>query len=449
MLRSAWCRAIVLALACIAITQARPAIAEPKRARPDYDGRGNEDQHAGSWALWIPRVVLWPLYAVNEYLLRRPLGWLVRRSEADHWVETVADVVTFGPEGNYLLLPTALVDFGLQPSVGLYFAGDHMFDPKNHVRIHASTGGRDWISTTVLDRYAWNHALTSIAARFEFTRRPDYLFYGLGPSVTEATKSRYGLQRLDGGLIFRHKSKAESVFTVTAGVRAISFRKGVDPPLDELVSSGRLAMPPGFDMPYTDLYQRAELVLDERAPAPAPGSGSYLRAHAETDFDVKSDRSWVRYGALVGAAADLTGHQRNVKLSLGVDLVDPFGGGDNIPFTELAMLGSDTILRSDLMPGFVTGWMTGRSAFVSQLGYTWPVWTSLSGEAHFGVGNAFGEHLAGLTTQKLRMSGDIGVTTSDERDAGFEVLFGLGTETIEDGAGITSVRVMFGSRRGF
>ena len=445
-------RAILLALACSAITQARPARGEPKRALPDYDGRGNEDQRAGSWALWIPRVILWPLYAVNEYVLRRPLGWLVRRSEADHWVETVTDVVTFGPEGNYLLLPTALVDFGLQPSVGLYFAADHIFDRANHVRIHASTGGTDWLSTTLLDRYAWNDALTSIAGRFELTRRPDFVFYGIGPSVTQATKSHYGLQRINGSLIFRQKTRTESIFTFTTGVRAISFRQGVgEPTLDELVSSGALAMPPGLDMPYTDFYQRAELVLDQRAPAPAPGSGSYVRAHGETNIDVSNDRSWIGWGAMIGAAVDVTGHQRIVKMSIGADFVDPIrGGGDNIPFTELATLGgSDALIGSDTMPGFITGWMNGRSTFVTQLGYTWPVWRSLNGETRFEMGNAFGEHLAGLTTHKLRMSGDIGVTTSDARDAGFEVLFGLGTETIEDGAGVTSVRLLFASRRGF
>ncbi len=438
MLRPAW-----LALACIAIMESRPALAEPKRELPDYDGRGNEDKHAGSWALWIPRILLSPLYAVNELVLRRPLGWLVRRSEADHWVETITDVVTFGPQDNFILLPTAFVDFGLQPSIGLYFAGDHTFHPKNHVRIHASTGGTDWISTTVLDRYAWNQALTSLAARFEFTRRPDLLFYGLGPSVTDATKSRYGLQRLNGEVIFRQKSKTESVFKFTTGVRAISFRRGVAPSLDDNVTTGLLQMPPGFDMPYTDFYQRAELVLDQRAPAPAPGSGSYFSAHAETNFDVKNDRSWVGWGSVIGAAVDLTGHQRSLKLSVGVDFVDPIRGGENIPFTELA------IVSSDMMPGFLPGWMTGRSTFVSQLGYTWPVWTELDGEARFAIGNAFGEHLDGLTTRKLRMSADLGITTYGARDAGFEVVFGLGTETLEDGADITSVRLAFGSRKGF
>jgi len=50
---------------------------------------------------------------------------------------------------------------------------------------------------------------------------------------------------------------------------------------------------------------------------------------------------------------------------------------------------------------------------------------------------------------ELRMSWDIGLTTSTVRDQGFEVLFGLGTQTLDQGAGITSVRIAFGSRQGF
>ena len=47
------------------------------------------------------------------------------------------------------------------------------------------------------------------------------------------------------------------------------------------------------------------------------------------------------------------------------------------------------------------------------------------------------------------MSADLGVTSIGKRDQGFEVLFGLGSETFEQGAGITSVRLSFGSRKGF
>ena len=101
------------------------------------------------------------------------------------------------------------------------------------------------------------------------------------------------------------------------------------------------------------------------------------------------------------------------------------------------------------MPGFVSGWMLGRSVIAAQLGYTWPVWMWLDGQLRFSIGNAFDSHLAGLAGNKLRLSGDVGITTVGKRDQGFEILFGLGTETFEQGGGITSVRLTFGSRKGF
>jgi hypothetical protein len=77
------------------------------------------------------------------------------------------------------------------------------------------------------------------------------------------------------------------------------------------------------------------------------------------------------------------------------------------------------------------------------------VWLGLDAQTRFTVGNAFGEHLDGLAPRKLRMSGDLGFTTSAAHDQGFEILVGLGSETFEQGAQITSVRVTVGSRRGF
>jgi hypothetical protein len=114
-----------------------------------------------------------------------------------------------------------------------------------------------------------------------------------------------------------------------------------------------------------------------------------------------------------------------------------------VPFTELASLGSG------MMPGFVDGWMIGRSATAAQLSYTWPVAVWLDGEARLSAGNAFGDRLEGFALDKLRLSGDFGVTTIGARDEGLELLFGLGTETIEHGEHITSVRLTIGSRQGF
>jgi outer membrane protein assembly factor BamA len=199
---------------------------------------------------------------------------------------------------------------------------------------------------------------------------------------------------------------------------------------------------PGFGEPYTALVQRLALTLDSRPARPAPGTGARLEIHGESAFDVRNGRRWTKVGGALGAALDLNGHQRTLKVQVAADLVDPIGGG-TVPFTELASLGGD-----DTMRGFVTGWMRGRSVATAELAYAWPVWFCVDGTARLAVGNAFGAQLDGFAPNKLRISGDVGVTTIGSRDHGFEILVGLGTETFEQGGHINSVRFTFGSRRG-
>ena len=82
------------------------AQADPeKRPVPDYDGRGNVDAHPARRWSWIPRIVLFPAYIVEEYALRRPIGWVVSKAERDRWLDTAIDTFSFGPQHNYMLLP--------------------------------------------------------------------------------------------------------------------------------------------------------------------------------------------------------------------------------------------------------------------------------------------------------------------------------------------------------
>src|SRR5690242_17423021 len=79
--------ASLVSLAIIAVAphtanaaDAEPAPTSPKRALPDYDGRGNPEA-SSSPALWVPRVLLSPAYLVSEYGIRRPLGFLISSAE--------------------------------------------------------------------------------------------------------------------------------------------------------------------------------------------------------------------------------------------------------------------------------------------------------------------------------------------------------------------------------
>jgi hypothetical protein len=437
--------AIVLGVAARARAHAGPDPApSPPRPLPDYDGRGNPDAHAGSWALWIPRVLLFPLYVVDEYLLRRPLGWLITKAERERWIDAATDALSFGPEHDFVLVPTALFDFGLLPSVGLHFTGDHVGVAGNSLLIALATGGPKYVAATALDRQTWDGGASSASVRVDLRREVDLLFFGIGPDVTTRTRARYGLQQIDGHASYKRRLIGESSLAIAAGARTVTYLDGDccgDPSIDQRIAAGELAAPAAYRVPYAPVYERADLVLDSRAPRPAPGTGGYLHVHEQLDLDLRGARRWLRYGGAIGGALDLDGHQRTVRLQVAAELVDPLRG--DVPFNELASLGSD------LMPGFVTGWMLGRSTIATQASYTWPVSVWLDGELRLAAGNAFGAHLDGARLRELRLSGDVGVITIGSRDQGFEVLAGLGTETLEQGAHVTSVRLTFGSRGGF
>jgi hypothetical protein len=418
--------------------------ADPKRDVPDYDGRGNPDADAGSWALWIPRILLSPLYAVNEYVLRRPVGALVSHAERERWADTVKGIFTFGEGDRSLIVPTALYDFGLLPSVGFYYAGYRMFAADNQLRIHAATWGSRWINATAVDRYLLD-ASDRMQARFEFKRSEDNLFVGIGPDARHDTESRYGLERVEGSLGYRRALPGASWIDVESGVHRISFVEGEccgDPSLDTEIAHGQLMAPPGYKAPYTAGFARAGLTLDSRRPRPDPGGGAFLHLEARPSVDLHDPRSWLAYGGAAGAAIDLTGHRRTLRAELAASFVDSMTGGA-VPFPEYPVLGGDA------MAGFITGWMTGPSTAVGEVAYTWPAWLWLDAQARLAVGNAFGERLDGFAPSKLRMSADFGFTTSTAHEHGFELVLGVGTETFEQGGQVTSVRVAIGSRRGF
>ena len=413
---------------------------------PDYDGRGEKKTTTAEDLLWVPRVVLAPLYFVFELLVRRPLEALTTVIEREKPVRA-------GEDKHYGLFPTLSYDRGLLPSAGVYLYWDDALARNNHVRAHLWTWGLGVLGATVDDRYELG-ARTTIGVHGIVTRRRDNLFYGFGPDTTDATKSRYDAVVVDVGPYLRHTFARGATLATGAGVRDVGFAAGSccdTPQLHERVARGELPAPPRLADGYTTGYEEAELSFDTRERRgvldPPAGSGLHAALRGRPAFDLSRHpgASWVTYGATATGIWDVTGTRRLLSLSLSTVFVDPIqGGADAIPFTERATLGG-----SAPMPGFVAGRLADRSAAAATLAYAWPVWAFLDGTVEVATGNVFGAGLRGLDASKLRLSTAFGLRTNRRSDLGVHVLAGFGTDPFDAGASISAFRLALGVTRGF
>lgn len=433
---------------------AAPTAPTPPRDLPNYDGRGGEPATLGDALLWVPRVIFFPVYLVTEYLLRKPLGWLITKAEREDWPRFIADLFTFDAEHKTGIVPTAFFDFGLRPSVGLYFFWDDFLAKGNGLRLYGATWGRDWIAASVADRISLGAPESAATFHVSYTRRRDWVFHGLGPRTLESDRSRYSSDVVDVGGLVDYRLARATYFHAAIGVREAHFRSpneylDEDPPIAHMVAAGTFPLPPGFRDGYTAFYQRMQLSMDTREKWPASGSGVRVAVEGSPAFDLErhagttSARSWMQYGASVGGYLDLTGTRRVLGLVVHTSFADPLSTGD-VPFTEQVALGGMGLMR-----GYRPGRLVGRSAAVATLEYHWPIWMWLDGSLQASVGNVFGEHLAGFDPKLLRLSTGMGLRTSNSPDHQFEVLVGGGTETFEQGGRVTSFRLVIGGTRGF
>lgn len=419
----------------------------PKRAMPDYDGRGEPPTTAGDVLLWIPRVLFSPLYFVSEYLIRRPLGWFIATAERKQWPSAIANFFLFGPDKKAGIVPTAFLDFGFRPSVGVYAFWDDLLGKDNHLRLHVSTFGADWLQGSIADRFPIGDSAT-LDLRVEGVKRPDQVFHGMGPRTLQSDRSRYGIDKIQARPVFELRWWKASRITTEGGVRYVRFREDAcceDPSLVTRLAEGVFtAPPPGYETGYTAAFQRGELTVDTREERPAKQSGFRLEVEGELASNVREARSnWVRYGGSVGGFLDLR-NNRTVSLSVTTLFVDPLSANAVIPFTEQVVLGGQGPMR-----GYLYGRLIDRSAAIATLKYRWPIWVFLDGTMQVAAGNVFGAHLRDFDPNLLRFSAALGFESIGSPDHTFEFLAGFGTETIEHGANVNSIRVLFGTNRGF
>lgn len=413
--------------------------------------------------LWVPRVLLFPVYLATEYVVRRPLGWLVSTAEREHWPTLIINFFTFN-ERQGGIVPTWLIDYGLRPSFGVYaFWNDFLVDD-NDLRLRIAYGGNDlWLLRTT-DRFPLGQGSLSITALYD--SRPDTVFHGVGPEEVEA-RSRYFRSQMKGTVGYQVPWLRSSYARLNLGVREVELngRRGCcdDPSVEDRVQAGVFAKPAGMDQVYDVTDQSAELVLDSRWPrSPAtlepasdyvapPGTGVRLGLRADlAELAAQSlatgsplADAWIHYGASLGGYWDVTGQQRSIGLTAIVDFVDPLGSGA-VPLTDLVSLGGERPLQ-----GFLPYQFVDRSAAALRLEYRWPVAVWLDGELLYEVGNVFGKGLSGFELGDFRSSFGFGLSAVGAQDHKFQLLLAAGTRPFDAGGELDSFRFVLGTTAGF
>lgn len=439
--------ALWVALLSLLVESTGHAQTSPKRQLPNYDGRGSEPTSTGDALLWVPRVVLFPAYLVSEYVIRRPLGAAIAGAERAGIPDALYNFFMLNEEHTMGWAPTFLVDFGFKPSAGVYFFWDDALVKGNDLHVHAATWGESWLLGSITDRVHLN-ATDTWTTKFEALRRPDFRYYGQGPDSVEDNLSRYSADKLDASTGLSISLGGASRFESAVGFRSVYFRGSDSYPRRSIVrrvASGAVELPDGFERGYRAGISRLALRLDSRKPRPHSQSGLRLDLEAEQGASpgANAPMGWLRYRAIAGGFLDLNQRARVLSLSVSTAFSDPLTDVP-VPFTEQVQLGG-----FDLMPGFLPGRLVGRSAAVATLAYHWPVWVWLDATLQTALGNVFDEHLSAFEWSRLRLSTAVGVETAGVSDNPFQLLIGFGTETFDHGAQINTLRVVFGTNRGF
>ena len=445
---------------------------DQKRTAQDYDGRP-EHTTTGQDALWIPRILFFPVYVVTDFLIRRPLGALDTWVESNDVISKVTNAFTFGPHNNVGLVPTAFIDFGFRPSVGLYYFYDDLFTEGNNLRMTVATGGARYLKASVADRIplhidAQHVVKTYLQLEIDGSSRPDLKFWGIGYDAKRDDVGRFELRTRGGGARVHADFWKGTFFEAWINGREDSLADGdctrsrtlfVSPQRDrcqtttllEQVRDRVYPLPPGFSG-YGAVKLGARVVLDSRAPRPAAGSGVAidLRAEQGTVLSGADHGSWITYGGSLGGFLDLTGTRRVLGLVLDARFADSLESDFAIPFTSLiGAVRVDTVPEDNLMLGFLPGRLLGTSSATATLEYEWPIWAFLDGMMQAAVGNVYSDHLKDFRPERNRFSFVGGIRSPNHRDHQFNVLVGFGTRTFEQGGQPESLRLVLGGTTGF
>jgi hypothetical protein len=436
---------LITCLLAASSAAAEPVVPAPpdKREVPDYGG--HPPPQRVRWLRTVGRVVLFPIYVVNEYVVRRPLGFAVDFAEHARAPRVAIRYLFLGPKvPGPAIYPVALYDFGFQPSVGLRVSwNDGFLTPGSKLGLKLGYGGSDWLRADGALRVGMPFG-TWVGFDAAARHRPDAVFYGIGGRTPEDAKARYELTRTAVGVSAGWRWVSVVGGTSGALTTTSDFHGG--PSIEEQVAAGNIAaLPAGYSEEVIAHRLGVTVALDSRSRK-REESGARFDGIVERVWQRDRTRqAWTHVDATAGAGLlfDPVG-ERKLDLRLRVEMVEARSAMD-VPFLELATIGGSRDLR-----GFSGARARDASALAFTLDYQWPLAAWLDATAYLGVGNVFGPRLGGFHTGKLRGSAGFGLSLagfSDERQV--ELWAAGGTDPFDQGFSFTSFRLVLGYSRDY
>jgi hypothetical protein len=370
----------------------------------------------GRGLLFLPRVTLGIVLA--------PVRAGVWANEEYHLYDRAYDVF-FNDDGTMGLYPTVRLESGFGLNVGARFVHRDLFGAREHLGVFAGTGGRfRQITSASLrtgDRLGKRFALE---VEGEYEQRPKDAFYGIGNGDPGVAQPRPVDPRIDVTAIeARHRQRLARVAGV-ASVRVASAlqlraagaltdlefeRSDSGVPIDEMYLPAGLVGFGGVRHAYTEL----ELRWDSRRPASvwdseaSRGTGWFASVYAGRVTRLDAGPDFWRTGADVQRFWRLDQGPRVLVTRLYGEAVT--GTRDEVPFTELPMLGGNTLLR-----GYPIDRFRDRIAGLASAEYQWDLTRNISGVVFLDAGRVFaapGE----LTIEDLRVGYGVGIEARTRR----------------------------------
>ncbi len=411
----------------------------------------------GRVVAWVPRIILFPLYVVTDFVVRRPIGFVLTNIEEHHVIERVKGATTFGdsegPGSNGGVVPRLRFDRRLRPAIGLEFYLVDALAAGNDWHVGADTDFRQNASADVGTKLRLKNDRLVFGTEGSFLRQADNVFHGMGAAVDEADETRFVSREFAAGIW----SSYTPVYPGLAGrlrgsvsdhdfdcspaedldICGDDHQAGTD---DDRYDITQPTAVPYFLEGYQLLTIDAAIAGDTRTFSPRSGTG--VRAEVFSRFGQgivgADDLRFVTLGSEIAGYINLY-QGRVIGLKVRGEVAEP-AGTSQIPFTELSTLGGNQTMR-----GFLEGRFRGRSTFATTLEYRYPIWSFVDGTVFAEAGNAFGVGFEGLAPGALQGSFGTGFRSAEGSDLGFDLLVAVGTTRFDEDLAVEHARLTLGT----